>query len=104
MALIGTGGLGDPTALVEVVPVSPDVRQAREVRARGPISSILRTPGGIIGTVVVVGLAVIAIFGPEIAPYSFSHINVNATLPAPTLHHPLPTAHLHRHILSTPLS
>src|SRR5215510_1557705 len=100
MALVGTGGLGDPTALVEVVPVSPDVRRARDVRARGPIISILRTPGGIVGTVIVVGLVAIAIFGSDIAPYSFSQIDVNATLQGPTPHHLLGTDQLGRDILS----
>jgi peptide/nickel transport system permease protein len=100
MALVGTGGIGDPTALVDVVPISPDVRPARDGRARGAVAAILRTPGGIIGTVIVVGLVLLAIFGPEIAPYSFSQINVNDTLQGPTLHHLLGTDQLGRDILS----
>lgn len=100
MALVGTGGSGDPAALADVVPVSSEVLQARGARARGAVNSLLRTPGGVIGTVIVAGLVVVAIFAPEIAPYSFSQIDVNAILQGPTLHHLLGTDQLGRDILS----
>ena len=100
MALVGTGGSGDPTAVADVVPIGSEVLQARGTRARGAVISILRTPGGAIGTVIVAGLVIIAIFAPVIAPYPFGQIDVNAPLQGPTLHHLLGTDQLGRDILS----
>lgn len=100
MALVGAGGSGDQAALADLVLVGPELLPTRRARARGAVTSILTTSGGVIGTVIVVGLVVIAIFGPEIAPYSFGQIDVNATLQGPTLHHLLGTDQLGRDILS----
>jgi peptide/nickel transport system permease protein len=100
VALVGTGASGDPAALADVVPATSEILQARGARARGAVNSLLRTPGGVIGTVIVAGLVIVAIFAPEIAPYSFSHIDVNAILQGPTLHHLLGTDQLGRDILS----
>ncbi len=76
------------------------VRPTRRGRARGALWSLLTAPGGTLGTVIVVGLIVLAVFGPELAPYSFSSIDVNATLQGPSLHHLLGTDQLGRDILS----
>lgn len=100
MALVGAGGSGDQTVLADLVLAGPEVLPTRRARARGAVTSILTTPGGIIGTVIVAGLVVVAIFGPVIAPYPFGKIDVNATLQGPTLHHLLGSDQLGRDILS----
>lgn len=98
MSLLSAAGPGDPGGLLDAGLLAP--RPSRRVRARGAVGSILTTPGGAIGTVIVLGLIVLAIFGPEIAPYSFSAIDVNAPLQGPTLHHLLGTDQLGRDTLS----
>lgn len=100
MALLGAARPGDPAGLIDFDLTGPASRPSRRRRARGAIGSILTTPGGTLGTVIVLGLVVLAIFGPELAPYSFSAIDVNATLQAPSLHHLLGTDSLGRDILS----
>ena len=40
MALVGTGGSGDPIAVADVVPIGSEVLQARGARARGAVISI----------------------------------------------------------------
>jgi len=100
MAVLGATRPGDPAGLIDFDLTGPSSRPNRRRRARGAIGSILTTPGGTIGTVIVVGLVVLAIFGPELAPYSFSAIDVNATLQGPSLHHLLGTDALGRDILS----
>ncbi|MGA3214862.1 MAG: ABC transporter permease [Acidimicrobiales bacterium] len=75
-------------------------KTSRSTKARNGVALLLRTPGGLIGTVIVVGLIVLAIFGPELAPYSFSQIDVNNPLQGPTLHHLLGTDQLGRDLLS----
>jgi peptide/nickel transport system permease protein len=100
MALVGAGGSGDRTALADIVRGGPEVLPTRRARARGAVTSILKTSGGVIGTVVVVGLVVITVFAPQLAPYPFGQIDVNATLQGPTLHHLLGTDQLGRDILS----
>lgn len=62
--------------------------------------AILTTPDGAVGTIIVVGLVILAVFGPLLAPYSFSQIDVNASLQGPSLHHLLGTDQLGRDILS----
>ena len=69
-------------------------------RLRKGVLLILTTPGGLIGTVIVVGLIVLAIFGPQLAPYSFTQIDVNNPLQGSTLHHLLGTDQLGRDLLS----
>ena len=96
--LSGATRPGDPGGLIEPDVLGP--APGRAARTRGTISSILTTPGGSIGTVVVLALVVLAVFGPDIAPYSFSAIDVNAPLQGPTLHHLLGTDQLGRDTLS----
>ncbi len=98
MTLLSAARPGDPGSLLEPDLLGPSPTRRR--RARGTVGSILTTPGGLIGTVIVLGLIVLAIFGPELAPYSFSAIDVNAPLQGPTLHHLLGTDQLGRDILS----
>jgi peptide/nickel transport system permease protein len=100
MALLGAARPGDPAGLIDFDLTGPTSRPSRRSRAKGAVGSILTTPGGTLGTVIVLGLVVLAIFGPELAPYSFSAIDVNATLQAPSLHHLLGTDALGRDILS----
>lgn len=76
------------------------VRPTRRPRLGGAGRAILTTPEGVVGTVIVVGLLVVAVFGPELAPYSFSQIDVNTPLQGPSLHHLLGTDQLGRDILS----
>ena len=100
MALVGAGGSGDRTALADIILGGREVLPTRRARARGAVTSILKTSGGVIGTVIVVGLVVVTIFAPQLAPYPFGQIDVNATLQGPTLHHLLGTDQLGRDILS----
>lgn len=72
----------------------------RRSRLTGVARSIVMTPEGAVGTVIVAGLVVLAVFGPQLAPYSFSQIDVNAPLQGPSLHHLLGTDQLGRDILS----
>lgn len=90
----------DPDGLRQPDVVGPVLRPNRRARARGAVGSILATPGGALGTFIVLGLVFLAIFGPYVAPYSFSAIDVNAPLQGPTLHHLLGTDQLGRDILS----
>jgi len=87
-------GLSDPST------PAPASKKTRRARARSSIALLLKTPGGLIGSVIVVGLVVLAIFGPDLAPYSFSQIDVNNPLQGPTLHHLLGTDQLGRDLLS----
>ncbi len=91
---VGSAGLGDLSVL------GPEVRSSRRARGRAAVTSILTTSGGGIGTFIVLGLVVLAVFGPELAPYSFSQIDVNHPLQGPTLHHLLGTDQLGRDLLS----
>jgi peptide/nickel transport system permease protein len=99
MALLGAARPDEGIGLVDLDTFDVS-RPTRRVRARSAIGSLLTTPGGILGTTIVLGLIVLALFGPLIAPYSFSAIDVNATLQGPSLHHLLGTDQLGRDILS----
>jgi peptide/nickel transport system permease protein len=99
MALLGSARPDDGIGLLDL-DVTAQPPSTRRARTRGAAGSLLATPGGTIGTVIVLGLIVLAIFGPELAPYSFSAIDVNATLQGPSLHHLLGTDQLGRDILS----
>ncbi len=100
MSLVGApvppirAGVSDPSS------PGPVAKTSRSTKARNGVALLLKTPGGLIGTVIVVGLIVLAIFGPELAPYSFSQIDVNNPLQGPTLHHLLGTDQLGRDLLS----
>src|SRR5580704_4058142 len=110
MTLIGSARPGDPAGIVAGLPgdptglgdfgLVPGAPVSRRAKARGAVGSIFRTSGGAIGIIIVVGLIVLAIFGPELAPYSFSQINVNASFQGPSLHHLLGTDQLGRDLLS----
>lgn len=100
MAILGAAQPRDPAGLLEPDIVEPALRPNRRARARGAVGSILTTPGGALGSFIVLGLVFLAIFGPYVAPYSFSAINVNATLQGPSLQHLLGTDQLGRDILS----
>ena len=100
MALLAPGGPAQETGLTEFPLLEHPARPRHGARARGAVTTILTTPGGAIGTVIVLGLIVLAIFGPELAPYSFSQIDVNNPLQGPTLHHLLGTDQLGRDLLS----
>ena len=80
---------------LDLPPVAAERREGRNA-----IGEVLGSPGGAIGAVVVVGLLVLAVFGPEIAPYSATAINPLNTLQGPSLHHLLGTDQLGRDILS----
>jgi peptide/nickel transport system permease protein len=99
MALLGAARPDDGIGLLDL-DVSAQPPTTGRARARGAIGSLLATPGGALGSIIVLGLIVLAVFGPELAPYSFSSINVNATLQGPSLHHLLGTDQLGRDILS----
>jgi peptide/nickel transport system permease protein len=100
VTLLGAARPGDPVAILDPGVTGPSLRPSRRSRAGGTLGSILRTPGGALGSFIVAGLVFLAIFGPAIAPYSFSAIDVNATLQGPSLHHLLGTDQLGRDILS----
>ncbi len=101
MSLLGSGAAAQPLGLTtDVTLLDKPVRAGRGSKPRGLLMSILTTPGGAIGVVIVTGLIVVAIFGPELAPYSFSQIDVNNPLQGPTLHHLLGTDQLGRDLLS----
>jgi peptide/nickel transport system permease protein len=99
MALLGAARPDEGIGLLDL-DVFDLSRPTRRARARSAIGALLATPGGTMGTIIVVGLIVLAVFGPAIAPYSFSAIDVNATLQGPSLHHLLGTDQLGRDILS----
>ena len=99
MALLGAARPDDGIGLFDL-DVSSLPQPTRRARARGAIGSLLTTPGGTVGTIIVLGLIVLAVFGPLLAPYSFSAIDVNATLQGPSLHHLLGTDQLGRDLLS----
>jgi peptide/nickel transport system permease protein len=100
MSLVGAGGPADPLGLTDAAQESSVLRPSGRARARSAIGATLRTPGGAIGTVIVVGLVFVAIFGPALAPYSYSHIDLNAILQGPTAQHPFGTDQLGRDLLS----
>jgi peptide/nickel transport system permease protein len=99
VALLGAARPDEGIGLIDL-DVSALPQPSRRARAHGAIGSLLGTPNGALGTLIVVGLIVLAIFGPLLAPYSFSAIDVNATLQGPSLHHLLGTDQLGRDILS----
>lgn len=99
MALLGAARPDDGIGLIDL-DVSTLPQPTRRARAHGAIGSLLATPNGALGTIIVVGLILLAVFGPVLAPYSFSAIDVNATLQGPSLHHLLGTDQLGRDILS----
>ena len=83
----------DPTALTVSGATPPG-------KARGFMRTFLGTPGGVIGTVIVLGLVLLAVFGPLLAPYSFSQIDATAPLRSPSLHHLLGTDQIGRDTFS----
>lgn len=100
MSLAGALGPSVRAGVNEPSPRGPAVKASHSAWLRKGIPSIFRTPGGLIGTVIVLGLIVLAIFGPELAPYSSSQIDVNNPLQGPTLQHLLGTDQLGRDLLS----
>jgi peptide/nickel transport system permease protein len=99
VALLGAARPDDGIGLIDL-DVSALRQPTRRARAHGAIGALLATPNGALGTIIVVGLIVLAVFGPLLAPYSFSAIDVNATLQGPSLHHLLGTDQIGRDILS----
>ena len=99
MALLGAARPDDGIGLLDL-DVTALPSPTRRARARGAVGALLGTPGGTLGSIIVLGLIVLAVFGPQLAPYSFSSIDVNATLQGPSLHHLLGTDQLGRDILS----
>ncbi|MCX7914031.1 MAG: ABC transporter permease [Thermodesulfovibrionales bacterium] len=59
-----------------------------------------RNPLAVAGLVVVVGLALIALFAPFLAPYDPTKIDVNKVFSPPSLSHPFGTDELGRDVLS----
>ncbi|MGH9303802.1 MAG: ABC transporter permease [Acidimicrobiales bacterium] len=100
MTLLGAGPPGATSGVGDLGLFDKGLRPTRRARARGAVSSVLATSGGGIGTFIVLGLVILAIFGPELAPYSFSQIDVNHALQGPTLGHLLGTDQLGRDLLS----
>ncbi|MHB1928171.1 MAG: ABC transporter permease [Acidimicrobiales bacterium] len=101
MTMLGATHPEDPTGLVDlsivtaVGPVAPAKR-----RGRGALRTLLTTPGGAVGSIIVAGLVFLAVFGPSVAPYSSTSINVLARLQGPSWHHLLGTDQLGRDLLS----
>ena len=60
----------------------------------------LRTPGGVISIVVLVGVVVLAVFGPALAPYPPNQQDPTAVLSGPTAAHWLGTDYVGRDVLS----
>jgi peptide/nickel transport system permease protein len=61
---------------------------------------VLRNPAGLFGLVVVIGLLVLAVFAPQIAPHDPSSLDVVNRLQGPSADHPLGTDQLGRDLLS----
>lgn len=99
MALLGAARPDDGIGLFDL-DVSAAPEPTRRARAHSAVGSLLATPNGALGTIIVAGLIVLAVFGPALSPYSFSAIDVNATLQGPSLHHLLGTDQIGRDILS----
>lgn len=99
MSLLGAASPEDPTGLL-ATDAATSLRPSRGRRARSAIVTILKTPGGAIGTVIVAGLVFLAIFGPAVAPYSYSSISVNHQLQGPSWQHLLGTDQIGRDLLS----
>jgi peptide/nickel transport system permease protein len=99
VALLGAARPDDGIGLIDL-DVSTLRQPTRRARAHGAVGALLATPNGALGTIIVAGLIVLAVFGPLLAPYSFSAIDVNATLQGPSLHHLLGTDQIGRDILS----
>jgi len=59
-----------------------------------------RSPLGVVGVVLVVGLVAVAVFAPLIAPYDFAQFQGDARLQAPSWQHWLGTDHFGRDVLS----
>lgn len=67
------------------------------------LRSVLRRPAGIVGTIIVLVLAVVAIFGPQLQPYD-PNAQVFEILQAPSLHHLMGTDSLGRDVFSQVIS
>ncbi len=83
----------------------------RTVPGRGPVLTALvqvgrvlrevaRRPGGLFGLIVVVGLFVVVVAAPLVAPYSATQQDIANRLAGPSLHHLLGTDELGRDLLS----
>jgi peptide/nickel transport system permease protein len=81
------------------------------VPGRGPVVTALvqvgrvlrevaRRPGGLFGLIVVVGLLVVVVAAPLVAPYSATQQDIANRLAGPSLHHLLGTDELGRDLLS----
>ncbi len=81
------------------------------VPGRGPVATALvqvgrvlrevaRRPGGLFGLIVVVGLFVVVVAAPLVAPYSATQQDIANRLAGPSLHHLLGTDELGRDLLS----
>jgi peptide/nickel transport system permease protein len=99
MTMLAPGGPAQETGLTDFPLLAPRAPR-RGAKARGTVLTILTTPGGAIGSVIVVALIVLAIFPSQIAPYSFSQIDVTHPLQGPTWHHLFGTDQLGRDLLS----
>jgi len=87
------------------------VADIRTVPGRGPVVTALvqvgrvlrevaRRPGGLFGLIVVVGLFVVVVAAPLVAPYSATQQDIANRLAGPSLHHLLGTDQLGRDLLS----
>lgn len=85
-------------ALVNVA--EAEVVAPAPARRRELLRAVLATRGGMIGVIVVVGLVVIAIFGPTIAPHSSTAIDPTHVLQGPSAQHLLGSDQLGRDLLS----
>ncbi|MDC7124620.1 MAG: ABC transporter permease [Spirochaetales bacterium] len=66
----------------------------------GVLSQLVKTPSGLIGTIIIALLLITAIFAPILSPYDFSTQNISERLSGPTSEHHLGTDHLGRDLLS----
>ncbi len=64
------------------------------------LGRLTRSPLGVLGAVLVVGLVAVAVFASVIAPYDFAEFNPEARLQGPSFQHWLGTDHFGRDVLS----
>jgi peptide/nickel transport system permease protein len=73
---------------------------AKVLRKDGTLMQLIRRPVGLFGLVVVVGLVLVAILAPQVAPYSVGTQDIANRLEGPTASHLLGTDELGRDLLS----
>lgn len=94
------GRLFDSPRLLSATSLMTDSTRSLRQRAWGIFTRLAARPLGLLGALIVAGFLLLALFGPMIAPYSFSAINRDAIRQPPSAAHPFGTDALGRDVYS----